>query len=100
MTENPTLSPLFIEVKRVNKIYVSRALELGKYIAETKSTVRQTAKHFGISKSTVHTDVSKRLEKIDGEVYERVRAVLDENKAQRHLRGGIATREKYIKLQK
>lgn len=76
-------------------IVEERAVELGTYIVENKTTVRETAKKFGISKSTVHTDVSKRLEKLNPGLYHEVRTVLDVNKAQRHIRGGIATREKY-----
>ena len=72
-----------------------RAVELGEYIVENKATVRAAAKVFGISKSTVHMDVAKRLEKISPGLYNEVREVLDVNKAQRHLRGGLATREKY-----
>ncbi len=76
-------------------IVEERAVELGRYIVENRSTVRAAAKQFGISKSTVHTDVSRRLERLDSQLYEQVRAVLNTNKAQRHIRGGIATREKY-----
>lgn len=72
-----------------------RAVELGEYIVENKATVRAAAKVFGISKSTVHMDVAKRLEKISPGLYNEVREVLDVNKAQRHIRGGLATREKY-----
>ena len=75
-----------------------RCIELGEYIVKTKATVRQAAEVFGISKSTVHIDVTKRLSQISpalaGEVYE----VLQENKAQRHIRGGLATKNKYLKL--
>ena len=72
-----------------------RAVELGRYIVENNTTVRAAAKQYGISKSTVHTDVSRRLEWLDPVLYEQVRAVLDINKAQRHIRGGLATKEKY-----
>lgn len=72
-----------------------RALKEGRYIAETGATVRQCANEFGISKSTIHTDVTKRLCKIDRGLCERVRYVLDKNKTERHLRGGLATKEKY-----
>lgn len=84
----------------LNVLLEKRARELGFYILETKATVRTAAKQFGISKSTVHTDVSKRLKDIDFELYERVRDVLDENKAERHIRGGVATKEKYLKKNK
>lgn len=76
-------------------IVEERAIELGEYIVENQTTVRQAAKQFGVSKSTVHTDVSQRLRKLNPGLYHEVRAVLDVNKAQRHIRGGIATREKY-----
>lgn len=79
----------------MNDLVEERAKQLGQYIIETKATVRAAAKKFSISKSTVHTDVSKRLKYIDFVSYEKVREVLDENKAQRHIRGGIATKEKY-----
>ena len=72
-----------------------RACELAVYISETGATVRAAAKHFGISKSTVHKDLSQRLPHINNALYKQVRSVLEENKAQRHIRGGIATRRKY-----
>ena len=73
-----------------------RAVELGRYIVENNTTVRAAAKQYGISKSTVHTDVSRRLERLDPVLFEQVREVLDINKAQRHIRGGLATKEKYL----
>ena len=76
-------------------IVEERAVELGAYIVENKTTVRDAAKKFGVSKSTVHTDVSRRLRKLNPVLYHEVRNVLDVNKVQRHIRGGIATREKY-----
>lgn len=82
----------------LNALLEKRARDLGLYILETGATVRAAAKRFGISKSTVHTDVSKRLKDIDFELYERVRDVLDENKAERHIRGGVATKEKYRRI--
>ena len=72
-----------------------RAEELGKYIIDNAATVRETAKAFGISKSTVHTDVTQRLRHTAPELCAAVRRVLDVNKAERHLRGGAATREKW-----
>lgn len=81
----------------MNTAAKQRAKELGIYIAENGVTVRAAAKTFGISKSTVHTDVTQRLKNIDPALWEQVRRVLDENKAQRHIRGGNATREKYRK---
>ncbi len=74
-----------------------RAVEIGEYIVENQTTVRAAAKAFGISKSTVHTDVTYKLEKINPILFKKVRLVLDVNKAQRHIRGGLATREKYRK---
>ena len=75
-----------------------RCIEIGEYIKDTGATVRQAASVFGISKSTVHIDVTKRLHDIDKILYDEVKAVLEENKAQRHMRGGTATREKYSKM--
>ena len=72
-----------------------RACELAVYIIETGATVRAAAKRFGISKSTVHKDLSKRLPQCNKPLYNQVRCVLDTNKAERHIRGGIATRKKY-----
>lgn len=72
-----------------------RALELGRYIVTHHSTVRKAALANAISKSTVHSDVTKRLQKIDGDLYEKVRKILDRNKQERHLRGGLATKEKF-----
>lgn len=72
-----------------------RACELAVYIIETGATVRTAARHFGISKSTVHKDLSQRLPQIHKALYAQVRHVLDENKAQRHIRGGMATKKKY-----
>ena len=72
-----------------------RAIKLAKYIIDTKDTVRGTAKKFGISKSTVHKDVSERLVHINFALAQEVRKVLDENKAERHIRGGLATKLKY-----
>lgn len=73
----------------------SRCIELGEYIVENKTTVRQTAKVFGISKSTVHIDITKRLGEIAPLLAGKVNEVLQSNKSQRHIRGGEATREKY-----
>ena len=72
-----------------------RAVELGKYIIKNKSTVRSAAKKFGVSKSTVHKDVSERLKHINISLYIKVKEVLEINKAQRHIRGGLATKQKY-----
>lgn len=73
-----------------------RAEEIGQYIVESRATVRQTAKKFGVSKSTVHKDVTERLVKINPFLAARIRVVLDVNKAERHIRGGMATKEKYL----
>ena len=72
-----------------------RAQDLALYIIEHKSTVRGAAKAFGISKSTVHKDLQDRLPGINPGLYRQVKVILDENKAERHIRGGIATRKKY-----
>lgn len=77
-----------------------RALRLGEYIAKTNATVRLAAKKYNVSKSTVHKDVSERLKHIDMTLYKEVRKVLDLNKEERHIRGGIATKEKYLKIAK
>lgn len=81
----------------MENIYEQRAIELGEYITETRATVRAAAKKFGISKSTVHSDVTVRLRRVDPDLYGEVRKVLDVNKEERHLRGGMATREKYLR---
>lgn len=72
-----------------------RACELAVYMVETGATVRAAAKHFGISKSTVHKDLSVRLKSYNYALYLQVRKVLDVNKQERHIRGGLATRKKY-----
>ena len=72
-----------------------RARELAEFVLETGATVRAAAERFGVSKSTVHKDLTQRLEPIDRPLWLRVRAVLEHNKAERHLRGGEATRRKY-----
>ena len=73
-----------------------RAVEIAEYIIENSATVRQTAKKFGISKSTVHKDVTERLNQINPALAGQARQVLDVNKSERHIRGGMATREKYL----
>lgn len=78
------------------KCYIEeRTIELANYIIEHKCTVREAAKKFGISKSTVHKDITERLQKINAAKAEDVRKVLSANKQERHIRGGYATREKY-----
>ncbi len=78
-----------------NNVIDDRATKLGEYIVENKATVRCAAKQFGVSKSTVHKDVSQRLKYIDRGLYRDVKNVLAVNKAQRHIRGGLATKKKY-----
>ena len=75
-----------------------RACELAHYIVDSKDTVRGAAKKFGISKSTVHKDVSERLLRINPGLAGEVREILDENKAERHIRGGMATKKKYSSM--
>lgn len=75
-----------------------RAIKLAHYIIDSKDTVRGAAKKFGISKSTVHKDVSERLVRINPVLAKSVREILDENKAERHIRGGMATKLKYSNL--
>lgn len=77
-----------------------RATLIALYIIETGCTVRQAAKNFGVSKSTVHKDCTERLPEINHSLSESVRHVLDINKSERHIRGGLATREKYLHLHK
>ncbi len=77
-----------------------RVLAEAEHIAATNETVRETAKKMGISKSTVHKDMTQRLSAIDKILYNEVREVLDVNKAQRHIRGGIATKNKYLTMRK
>ena len=72
-----------------------RTINIGHYIIDKKATVRAAAKYFGVSKSTVHKDVTERLKKINPVLAGDVRLVLDENKSERHLRGGMATKKKY-----
>lgn len=74
-----------------------RVLLLANYIIDTKCTVRAAAKIFGISKSTVHKDLTERLEEISQGLFEEVRVILNDNKAERHIRGGLATKAKYEK---
>ena len=73
-----------------------RAIEVGEYIIKSGATVRESAKRFGISKSTAHKDLTERLVKIDPVLAKAVRAVLEVNKSERHIRGGLATRKKYL----
>ena len=81
----------------MNTYSEERAVELGEYIVSNKATVRAAAEIFGVSKSTVHTDVTDRLRHVNPVLYGKVREVLEVNKALRHIRGGLATKEKYLK---
>ena len=74
-----------------------RARELAVYLIERRTTIRDAAKHFSVSKSTVHKDLSERLKEIDRSLYVQVKEILEQNKAERHLRGGDATKLKYQK---
>ena len=83
----------------MEKFYIDeRAISLAHYIIDSKDTVRGAARKFGISKSTVHKDVTERLRKINPALALETKKVLDENKAERHIRGGEATRQKYIHM--
>lgn len=75
-----------------------RTILAGEYITENGATVRSAAKKFGVSKSTIHKDVSERLRHLNPELYCKVKAVLEKNKQERHIRGGKATKEKYARL--
>ena len=77
---------------------VLRAIKLADYILETKATVRDTSKIYGVSKSTVHKDVTERLKTIDYDKYAKVKKILDFNLSERHIRGGSATKAKYAKI--
>lgn len=93
-------SLIYINNERRGVVYLhtnieERACELAVYIIENKSTVRKAAKHFGISKSTVHKDLTERLKSVSPSLFAEVRGILDQNKAERHIRGGMATRRKY-----
>lgn len=79
------------------KAYIEqRAIEVGQYIIKSRATVRETAKRFGISKSTVHKDLTERLVSVNPALAKDVRKILEINKAERHIRGGLATKNKYI----
>ena len=76
-----------------------RAMEIAAYIINEETTVRQAAGKFGVSKSTIHKDITERLLQINPSMAREARKVLDVNKSERHIRGGIATREKYLHMQ-
>ena len=79
------------------KTYIEeRAIEIANYMIENNATVRQAAKNFGISKSTVHKDVTERLMQVNPALAREARKILDVNKSERHIRGGLATKEKYL----
>lgn len=79
------------------KAYIEqRAIEVGNYIIKSRATVRETARRFGISKSTVHKDLTERLSAVNPALAKDVRKILEINKAERHIRGGLATKNKYI----
>ena len=79
----------------MSELIEERACQLAVYMIETGATVRAAASHFGISKSTVHKDLQQRLRKSNPVLYAQVRGILDRNKQERHIRGGMATRRKY-----
>ena len=82
-----------------NNNFEERCVNFGKFIIKNNSTVRETAKYFGISKSTVHKDITEKLSKINHSLYLDVAQVLQKNKLERHIRGGEATKQKYLKNQ-
>ena len=91
-----------IELKKdtLGETNQERCVILGHYIVENNATVRAAAKQFGISKSTVHQDITTKLEQVNRQLHDEVKAVLDKNKQERHLRGGQATKQKYAELSK
>ena len=87
-------------IKNMHHYTRERCEILAEYVIDTKSTVRSTAQHFGISKSTVHKDLSQKLKYLNPRLYGEVKEILELNKSERHLRGGEATRQKYLKSKK
>lgn len=85
-------------MKTISEGNDERCVVLGTYIVEKNATVRSTAKQFGISKSTVHQDITSKLPKVNKRLYEQVKAVLNKNKQERHIRGGEATKRKYEEM--
>ena len=85
-------------MRKQAELLEDRCWKLGEYILEHKGTVRSTAKAFRISKSTVHKDVTARLSALDHALYTEVKKILEQNKQERHIRGGLATREKYRRM--
>ena len=90
-----TVKGSYVIGSKTQKQIEGRAIEIAEYIVEHRATVRQAAKQFGISKSTVHKD-TQRIKYIDKSLVDQVRQVLDMNKSERHIRGGLATKEKYL----
>ena len=82
------------------RTYKERAVLFGEFMVSRKTTVRATAAEFGVSKSTVHKDLTEQLPKLSSALYSEVRKILEENKEQRHIRGGLATKHKYENAQK
>lgn len=82
----------------LNMSYDERCEKLARYIIENNTTVRETAKIFGISKSTVHKDITEKLSKVNKALFLEVEKILQKNKSERHLRGGEATKQKYLKI--
>ena len=81
----------------MQEVMERRACDLALYIIENQTTIRDAAKHFGVSKSTVHKDLTERLARCNHGLYLQVKQIMEVNKAERHIRGGIATRNKYKK---
>jgi putative DeoR family transcriptional regulator (stage III sporulation protein D) len=86
------------KTRRLESSLITREEQLGRYIAETGATVRQASGKFGVSKSTVHKDITEKLPNTNKSLYRDVKAVIEKNKSERHLRGGLATREKFEQL--
>ncbi|WP_350343516.1 sporulation transcriptional regulator SpoIIID [Proteinivorax tanatarense] len=80
----------------MNDYIVERVLTISAYVIETEATVRKVSEMYGVSKSTVHKDLTERLPEINKELAEKVRKILEKNKKERHIRGGIATKNKYL----
>ncbi|GHU45963.1 hypothetical protein FACS1894120_1850 [Clostridia bacterium] len=85
-------------MSNISQVEKERCEKVGEYILETKCTVRTAAGKFGVSKSTVHMDITKRLPMVNAKLYGEVEKIVQLNKAQRHFRGGESTRQKYLKL--
>ena len=83
-----------------NDLIEKRVIDIANYIIDSKDTVRGAAKKYGVSKSTVYNDITYRLENINKALAQSIRNILDENKAERHIRGGLATRKKYQNIKK